>query len=122
MSTPSLLDEDLETPILSDSQPGTVIPPAIFAQPAIFSDSRRHRHISSQARKALKKLDHVIEYVTDEFVFEGGPFHSSDARVEALQILTALNHQIYVESPTQPTFGERVKASFVRLKGKLSIS
>jgi hypothetical protein len=141
MSISSLLDEDLEAPIyISDIvQPDNITEPDIVAQPdaaaqsditsqSVFiaqsntvDDRKCHRLTSPQARRAQKKLGHVLEYLNDEFVFEGGPFYSSDARIDAIQIVKELLRQICFESAVEPTFGERVKASFLRLMGRPSI-
>jgi hypothetical protein len=145
MSIPALLEEDLETPIyFSDIvqtdttveqdifaqldltakpdtivQHGAIVQPIRVGKPLLDNSGKCRRHIGPQARKALKKLSHIHDYVYDEFVFEGGPFYSNNARVEAIQIVAALHSQIFFECPEVPTFVERVKTRFLRLKGKL---
>jgi hypothetical protein len=55
----------------------------------------------------LETLGHAIEYLTDEFVHEGGSFSSNNEQIEAVQMLMALNRQVYSECPEVPTLGER---------------
>jgi hypothetical protein len=84
--------------------------PAVSAAP--FARNRRRR-ISPQAGRALLILGHAIEYLTDEFVQQGGSFSAHNAQLEAVQVLMALNRQVYFECPQLPTFGERCR-SFLR--------
>jgi hypothetical protein len=70
----------------------------------------RRRHITPQAGRALEILAHAIEYLTDEFVHQGSSFSSKNEQLEAVQMLMALNREIYFACPEVPTFGERVRA------------
>lgn len=72
------------------------------------------RRISPQAGRALEILGHAIEYLTDEYVHEGGSFSAEDPQVEALQILMSLNRQVYFACPEVSTLGERIRALFHR--------
>ena len=65
------------------------------------------RRVSPQAGRALEILGHAIEYVTDEFVHEGGSLSGHDDKLDAVQMLMALNREIYFECPEVPTFSER---------------
>ncbi len=67
----------------------------------------RRRRISPEAGHALEILGHAIEYLTDEFVHAGGSLSASDGQVEAVQLLMAVNRQIYFACPEVPTLGER---------------
>lgn len=67
----------------------------------------RRRRISPEAGHALEILGHAIEYLTDEFVHTGGSFSASDGQVEAVQLLMAVNRQIYFACPEVPSLGER---------------
>jgi hypothetical protein len=79
--------------------------PAVAGQLA-----RRHRRqITPQAGKALEKLGHAIEYLTDEFVQSGAPFSASNSQLEAVQLLMAINRRVYFECPEVPTLGERLR-------------
>lgn len=70
----------------------------------------RRRRITPQAGHALEKLGHAIEYLSDEFVHQGGPFSARNPQLQAVQLLMALNRQVYYECPEMPTFGERLRA------------
>jgi hypothetical protein len=67
----------------------------------------RRRRISPETGHALEKLGHAIEYLTDELVHEGGSFSANDARVQAVQLLMAVNRQIYFACPEVPTLSDR---------------
>jgi hypothetical protein len=69
----------------------------------------RRRRISPQAGHALEILGHAIEYLTDEFIQEGHLFSPNHEQLEAVQLLMALNRQIYFECPEVTTFGERCR-------------
>jgi hypothetical protein len=69
----------------------------------------RRRRISPEAGHALQFLGHAIEYLTDEYVYEGGLFSAHDPRIEAIQLLMARNREIYLECPEVPTLGQRVR-------------
>ena len=88
---------------------GFPLPAAVPAASAVGLRSRR-RHITPQAGRAIEILGHAIEYLTDEFVHRGGTFCAHDEQVEAVQLLMALNRQVYYECPEAPTFGERCRA------------
>ena len=85
---------------------GFTIPASAPAASALPLRSRR-RHITPQAGRALEILGHSIEYLTDEFVHRGGSFTAHDEQLEAVQLLMALNRQVYYECPEVRTLGER---------------
>lgn len=70
----------------------------------------RRRRITPQAGHALEILGHSIEYLTDEFVNQGGPLSAHGGHLEAIQLLMALNRQIYFECPILPSLAERCQA------------
>jgi hypothetical protein len=70
----------------------------------------RRRQITPAAGRALEMLGHAIEYLTDEFVHDGGRFSGQDGRIEAVQLLMGVNRQIYLACPEIPTMGERWRA------------
>ena len=76
---------------------------------AITSVRARRRKISPQAGHALEILGHAIEYLTDEFIHEGGSLSAHDGQVEAVQLLMSINRQIYLDCPKVPTLGERCR-------------
>ena len=72
---------------------------------------RTHRRrITPQAGHALEILAHAIEYLTDEFVHTGLTFSEKNEQLKAVQLLMALNRQVYFECPEVPSFGERCHA------------
>lgn len=74
--------------------------------PAVASAHVRRR-ISPQAGRALEKLAHAIEYLTDEYVHRGGSLSAQDPEVQAVQLLMAVNRQIYFECPVTHTLTDR---------------
>ena len=87
---------------------GAALPVAALQRRAV------HRRIDPQAGRALEKLGHAIEYLTDEYVNEeSATFSAKNEKVEAVQLLMALNRQVYFECPFAPTFAERCR-SFLR--------
>jgi len=91
------------------STTGFSVPPA--ARPIVAEQfARRHRRqITPQAGRALEKLGHAIEYLTDEFVQSGASFAANNSQLEAVQLLMALNRRVYFECPEVPTLGERLR-------------
>jgi hypothetical protein len=69
----------------------------------------KRRRITPQAGRALEVLGHAIEYLTDEFVQQGRPFTASDGQLRAVQLLMALNRQVYYECSEVPTLGDRLR-------------
>jgi len=81
--------------------------PAI-AQAATTTNVRAgKRRIDPQAGRALEILGHAIEYLTDEFIEEGGPITAHHPLVQAVQLLMAVNRQVYFDCPIVPSFAER---------------
>jgi hypothetical protein len=90
---------------------------ALFASSTLAVSSataitKRRRRIDPRAGRALEKLGHAIEYLTDEFVHDGASFSAVREQLEAVQLLMALNRQVYFECPEVPSFGERWRAFF----------
>ena len=65
----------------------------------------KRRSIDPQAGHALIILGHAIEYLTDEFIAEGGSFTENRGRVDAIQLLIKLNREIYLACPEAPSIG-----------------
>jgi hypothetical protein len=72
--------------------------------------TNRRRTISPEAGHALEKLGHAIDYLTDQYVHEGGTFSRSDAELQAVELLMAINREIYFACPEAPTLGDRWRA------------
>ena len=67
----------------------------------------RRRRISPEAGHALEKLGHAIDYLTDEYIHEGGTFNHHDAKLQAVEMLMAINREIYFACPEVPTMVDR---------------
>ena len=85
-------------------------PVPFVAAPAqvLTAPVNRRRRISPQAGHALEILGHAIEYLTDEFVHEGGTFSPNNAQLQAVQLLMAVNRQVYFECPEVTPLGKRI--------------
>jgi hypothetical protein len=70
----------------------------------------RRRRISPDAGRALEKLGHAIEYLTDEYIHEGGTFSRGDAKLQAVELLMAINREVYFSCPEVPTLASRWRA------------
>jgi len=89
---------------------GFSIPASALAVPIACVSVNRRRRITPQAGRALEILGHAIEYLTDEFVHEDRAISARDGQLQAVQMLMALNRQIYFECPEAPSLGERCRA------------
>jgi hypothetical protein len=87
---------------------GFSIPASSLAISTARVHSRRRR-INPKAGRAIEILAHAIEYLTDEFMHQGFTFSARNEQLEAVQILMALNRQVYFECPEIPTFTERCR-------------
>ncbi|HEY1901601.1 MAG TPA: hypothetical protein VGG56_04170 [Terracidiphilus sp.] len=81
---------------------------AIPASTACVGASRRR--ITPQAGRALEILGHAIEYLTDEFVQCGSELSPKNGQLEAVQLLMALNRQVYYECPAVVTVSDRIRS------------
>jgi len=88
----------------------TRIPETVTAQEACGTRAAKRRRISPQAGHALEILGHAIDYLTDEHVHAGGTFGPDEPQVQAIQLLMALNRQVYFECPEVPTLLERCRS------------
>jgi len=90
--------------------------PSRFSAPAANTmplASAGRRRISPEAGRALEILGHAIEYLSDEYAHHGDSFSAKDGKVEAVQLLMAINRQIYLDCPLAPSFSVRLR-SFLR--------
>ena len=66
------------------------------------------RQLSRESSRALEILGHAIEYLADEYAVDTAPkgaLGSADPRVEAIQVLKALNRSIYFSAhEVEPVF------------------
>ena len=72
--------------------------------------SKRTRRITPEAGRALEILGHAIEYLTDEFVHAGKAMSSESGEVAAVQLLMAVNRQVYYECPEVLSVTDRLRA------------
>jgi hypothetical protein len=74
------------------------------------------RQLSREAARALEILGHAIEYLADEYAADPaakGPLGNADPRVQAIQVLKALNRSIYFSgTEVQPVF-RRIRRWFM---------
>ena len=89
---------------------GHSIPVSASAAFPAYAHANHRRRITPQAGHSLEKLGHAIEYLTDEFVHMGGSFCAHNAHVEAVEMLMALNRQVYFECPEIPSLKERFRS------------
>ena len=76
------------------------------------AEKTQRRNIPVQAGRALEILGHAIDYLTDEYIHEAKQISAHDPQLQAVQILMALNRQIYYACPVQVTFTEKLRAFF----------
>jgi hypothetical protein len=101
------MDAHAETDVLVSAPPLTGTGPQ--------SNTHRRRRVDYDSGRALEILGHAIDYLTDEYILEGGKLSADDPGFQAVQILMALNRQIYFARPVVPTLSERL-FSFLRLR------
>ncbi len=90
ISTPSVLSHDITVTTATRAD----------------SDRPKRRSIDPQSGRALVTLGHAIDYLTDEFIYAGGSFTDNRGQVEAIQLMMALNREIYQACPGITTFGQ----------------
>jgi len=93
-----------------------LVPVQTKTHPAVSGQfaRRQRRQITPQAGRALEKLGHAIEYLTDEFVESNASLSMSNSQLEAIQLLMALNRRVYFECPEVPTIAERLRGLLYR--------
>ncbi len=87
-------------------------------QGMILVPRNRARRIAPADGKALEKLAHAIEYLTDELTLECMTAQSNafqpHGAIAAIELLKKCNREIYLACPLVPTFGERLRSWFGR--------
>jgi hypothetical protein len=92
-------------------QQPVVVRTEVHAMPTGLGSRSVRRRTTPEAGFALEVLGHAIEYLTDEYVHEGGilsSIDSPDPRVEALRLLMAANREVYYACPLVPSLYQRV--------------
>jgi len=80
------------------------------AQPVAALQPRvTHRRVSFEACRALDKLGHAIDYLSDEYGLAGGSPDTHTPQLEAVQLLMAINREIYLSCPVVPSLAERLR-------------
>lgn len=85
----------------------THVSAAVTTAPLSAIGSKRPRRISPEAGHALEILGHAIEYLSDEYVHSGGALTDRDPQVQAVQLLMAINRQVYYSCPEIPSLRDR---------------
>lgn len=88
----------------------THVSAAATAAPTRALGAKRPRRISPEAGHALEILGHAIEYLSDEYVHSGGALTDRDPQVQAVQMLMAINRQVYFSCPEIPSLRDRFRA------------
>lgn len=77
------------------------------------------RRLSPEGGRALEILGHAIEYLADEYAADPndkGPLGSADPRIEAIQVLKALNRAVYFSGTELEPFFRRMRRWLLGLR------
>ncbi len=77
--------------------------------------SHRPRRITPDVGRALERLSHAIEYLTDEFVNGTDSETGSKDCLDAVRVLMTLRRHIYFESPEIPPLRDRCRGFMKQL-------
>jgi hypothetical protein len=91
---------------------GFAVRETAHSQAISIANTDRRRLVTPEAGHALEMLGHAIEYLSDEYVHHAKQISAHDPQIEAIQLLMALNREIYFACPVVPTFAERLRAFF----------
>jgi hypothetical protein len=75
----------------------------------------RRRRITPELCKAMEKLGHAIDYLTDEFVREADSADIPTDRLVAMQLIMTLRKEIYLAAPEVLPAGERCRVFLTQL-------
>ncbi len=75
----------------------------VVANVNLFEDLK----VSQRVNRGRRILSHAIEHLTGSMADIRESPAERDARLQAVQILMALNREVYLEGRSVPTFGER---------------
>ena len=76
--------------------------------PPVRSNCRRQ--IDPASGRALEVLGHAIEYLSDELAHNSDLVSANNPQVQAVQILMALNREVYLACPEVQTFADRCRS------------
>jgi hypothetical protein len=86
--------------------------PESSASDSAFAPGIRRR-IPRQAARAIRLLGHAAEYLANEFLHDTVPPSVNNPRLQAVELLMALNRDVYSECPkAQPSLVERWRPLF----------
>jgi hypothetical protein len=80
---------------------------------------RARRRLTAEGGRAIEILGHAIEYLADEFAVDTAPkaaLGNADPRIEAIQVLKALNRAIYFASPEVEPVLRRIQRWFAGVR------
>jgi hypothetical protein len=75
----------------------------------------RRRRMTPEVGRAIEKLNHAIEYLTDEYIHQGGSMADSNEHACTVQLLKSLRKQVYLDAPEVLSLSERSKTFLTRL-------
>ncbi|UWZ82856.1 hypothetical protein [Occallatibacter riparius] len=76
---------------------------------------RRRRRITPELGRALEKLNHAIEYLTDEYIHQGSSITELNDHACTVDLLKTLRKQIYLDAPEVLPFAQRCKTFLTQL-------
>jgi len=89
-----------------------IAPGSVLARRQRALPGKRRRMISPQEGRAIEILGRAIEYLSDEFAVDcldhSVPVGVMHPRLQAIELLMALNREIYLNCPEAPGMGERL--------------
>jgi hypothetical protein len=75
----------------------------------------KRRRITPEVGRALEKLNHSIEYLTDEYIHRGGSKADSTDHACTVQLLKDLRTLVYLDAPEVLPLGDRCKTFLTQL-------
>jgi hypothetical protein len=79
----------------------------VHAEPSFPARMRRAKHLSHSSRRGHRILSHAIEYVANEFLYDVTPPGPGNSRLQAVQLLMALDRRVCSESAAVPEMAGR---------------
>jgi hypothetical protein len=75
----------------------------------------RRRRVTPEVGRALEKLNHAIEYLTDEHVYSRCSKADSNDHACTVQLLMGLRNRVFLEAPEVYSLRERCKSFLTHL-------
>jgi hypothetical protein len=86
---------------------GFPFPDTAQVNPSPPGSIRRPKHLPRRSRRAHRILGRAIEYVAYEFLHDTTPPGPRNSRLQAVQLLMALDRRVCSEAEEAPAFAER---------------